>query len=48
MIPSTCLVQAVHKNNSVSGRPAGLKKGATGDFFFHFCNFFQKWTMRPL
>ena len=30
--------KAVHKNNSVSRRPAGwLKKGATGDFFFHFC-----------
>ena len=29
--------KAVHKNNSVSSRPAGwLKKGATGDFFFIF------------
>ena len=37
------LSKAVHKNNSVSGRPAGwLKKGAAGNFFFHFCkkNFF--------
>ena len=31
------LSEAVHKNNVVSGEAAGwLKKGVTGDFFFHF------------
>ena len=35
-------IEAVHKNNYVSGKAAGrLKKGATGDFFLYFfCIFF--------
>ena len=34
------LHEAVHKNNSVSGGRVA-KKGATQDFFFHFCkNYF--------
>ena len=38
--------RAVHKNSSVSGRPAGwLKKGATGDFIFAQFFFLQKRTI---